>query len=81
MDNLENKIEELQQTMATVVATAITTKFNELEKRINDTYTTMEEMLKKTLMEIKDQNQESGSPHRKKTKVISPDKDGDRMEE
>ena len=80
MDNLENKIEELQQTMATVVATAITTKFTELEKRINDTYTTMEEMLKKTLTELKDQNQGSGSPNRKKTKVVLPNKDGDPME-
>ena len=81
MDNLENKIEELQQTMATVVATAITTKFNKLEKRINDTYTTMEEMLKKTLMELKDQNQGNRSPNRKKTKVILPNKDSNPMQE
>ena len=81
MDNLENKIEELQQTMATVIAMVITTKFNELERHINDMYTTMEEILKKTLTELKDQNQGSGSPNRKKTKVVSPNKDGDPMEE
>ena len=81
MDNLENKIEELQQTMATVIATAITTRFNKLEKRMNDTYTMMEDMLKKTLLELKEQKKGSGSPNRKKTKVVTPNKEGDPMEE
>ena len=73
--------EELQQTMATAVAIEITSKFNKLERKIKENYTTLEEMFKRTLMGFVDQVQGSGSPNRKKTKTISPTKDDDPMQE
>ena len=42
MNKLENKIEELQQSMANAVATEITCKFNKMERKINNNYHTLE---------------------------------------
>ena len=81
MDKLEEKIEALQQTMATAVATEITNKFTELEKKINENYTILEEMFKKTLTGFVEQMQSTGSPNRKKTKTVSPTKENEAMQE